>query len=119
MHTRCWMHIAFLHTKTQRLLHDFTRGSVSQTIGLYSSVPLQTSISSLHPRPLSPSTSQPASDMQPKGCCIPGMIPYLHDLHFRTYVISQHLLCKSLVKKPERHWLQLLQARELMTTDDN
>lgn len=67
---------------------------------------------------LPPHTSQPASDMQPKGCRSPGMIPYLRGLHFRTYVISQHLLCKSLVKKPELQ-LQLLQARELMRTDEN
>lgn len=61
------------------------------------------------PPPFTP-TSQPASDTQPKGRRVPGTIPYLHDLNFRTYVICQHLLCKSLVKKPERRWLQLLQA---------
>lgn len=66
------------------------------------------------PPPLSPPTSH---DMQQKGCRIPGMIPYLHGLHFRTLVISQHLSCKSLFKKPELQ-LQLLQAQELMRTDE-
>lgn len=111
MHTHCWTHIVFLHTNTA------SPASLHAWLHLPGYWFLRRCPSPFHPRPVSP-TSQPASDMQPKGCRIPGMIPYMHDLHFRAYVISQHLLCKSLVKKPERHWLQLLQARQLMRTDE-